>query len=637
LKNISPTTIDNISIYIIEKLPDIVPSFEGLVISLVPEVSYQLSKIGVAYSIPEDFLPMQELYSEMTVYIELFDEWLNGLDESLLQHFKKLKLLNVKPARLYGYWLGWIVGSYVTNSLFIKTILEKTKPSKVIYFRPEERSKPTGIDIWKEKETIPSILIPVICKNKDIELQEVIVEDVISKKEGKFRTNISRLETFKNVCNWSSRGTQSCGNLTIYQSVIRLLRTARNDLRRGVYKIYKLMKLLSNNILGIVLKKNAILSLHYGGWEIEEILKSARRAGYQVRYISKKSFNESVGCDINLINEIDLNMKLFNDFVGFDLSEVLKKKVKYFIEEIVPKLEIAVPKYQEVFIKKRISIVLGYSKSTFAEHSIIAAAVASTSTLAVLFSHGWNALYSPFKDSLSEGPCDLYLTFDKEMKEYHSVSVFKNKDVIVEKSPLWVNKRTNIRGNRKTHRPHNRPLVLYIPTLFIGDLARPDLFFYSSCWYFEHQMKLLQYFATEKEFYFIWKGFPQAETTRNPIPDVIKENGYDNIEFSSGQLVDYIISADYSIIDFPSTPLYEAVASGLPALALCHESFRIRNTAKALFGDILAQFSTTEESIGKISDFLRSNPERFVVNIDVPEDIDFEVIERHAKNKCHVG
>ena len=48
----------------------------------------------------------------------------------------------------------------------------------------------------------------------------------------------------------------------------------------------------------------------------------------------------------------DLNMKLFNTFVGFDLSDVLKDKVKYFIEEIVPKLEVAIPKYQELFIKK---------------------------------------------------------------------------------------------------------------------------------------------------------------------------------------------------------------------------------------------------------------------------------------------
>jgi len=149
-------------------------------------------------------------------------------------------------------------------------------------------------------------------------------------------------------------------------------------------------------------------------------------------------------------------------------------------------------------------------------------------------------------------------------------------------------------------------------------------------------MKLLRYFATERDFYFIWKGLPQAELIRNPIPDVIKENGYDNIEFSSGQLLDYIVSADYSIVDYPSTPLYEVVASGLPALALCHESFRIRDSAKALFGDILVQFSTTEEAVGKIGKYLRSNPDRFIANIDVPEDIDFEVIKRHAKNKCHV-
>ena len=173
-------------------------------------------------------------------------------------------------------------------------------------------------------------------------------------------------------------------------------------------------------------------------------------------------------------------------------------------------------------------------------------------------------------------------------------------------------------------------------TMFMGDLARLGRFSYPSCWYFEHQMKLLQYFATEKGFYFVWKALPQSETTRNPISDVIKENNYDNIEFSSGPILDYIVSADYSIIDYPSTPIYEVVASGVPALALYHESFRMRNSAKALFGDILAQFSTTEESIGKIGKFLRSNPDRFVLNIDVPEDKSFEIIERHAKNKCHV-
>ena len=316
------------------------------------------------------------------------------------------------------------------------------------------------------------------------------------------------------------------------------------------------------------------------------------------------------------------------------MSEVLKEKVQYFIEEIVPKLEIAVPHYQELFIKKRISIVLGYSKSTFAEHSIIAAAVSSTSTLAVLYAHGYEAFDSHFNNSLSEGSCDLYLTFIDELKEYFSGSVFKNSHVMVEKSPLWVKKYTNIRcerSARKITKQHEKPVVLYIPAFLNGDFLRLDAFYYTSCWYFEHQMKLLECFAREQDFYFVWKGLPQSEKINNPIPDVIKENGYDNIEFSSKKLDSCIMKAAYAILDYPSSALYEVAASGLPALALYHESFRIRNSAKALFGDILEQFSTTEEAIDKICEFLRSNPNGFVVNIDVPEDKGFEVIGRHVR------
>ena len=70
-----------------------------------------------------------------------------------------------------------------------------------------------------------------------------------------------------------------------------------------LYKYYKLIKIFPSNILNIIFRQNAILSLHYFGWGIDEILHSAGRVGYQLLYVKSESFNEAVGYDVNLINE----------------------------------------------------------------------------------------------------------------------------------------------------------------------------------------------------------------------------------------------------------------------------------------------------------------------------------------------
>ena len=71
-----------------------------------------------------------------------------------------------------------------------------------------------------------------------------------------------------------------------------------------------------------------------------------------------------------------------------------------------------------------------------------------------------------------------------------------------------------------------------------------------------------------------------------------------------------------ALLDYPSTAFYEAAVAKLPVMSLYNTNFmKIREGAKKIFGKSLQPFSTISEGIEKVGQFLRSNPDDFVVSL----------------------
>jgi len=165
----------------------------------------------------------------------------------------------------------------------------------------------------------------------------------------------------------------------------------------------------------------------------------------------------------------------------------------------------------------------------------------------------------------------------------------------------------------------HRQTVIYLPTFFFGNEGQYNDT-YSDTWYYKLQRAILEYLATRQDYYFIWKGLIESDKCWNPIPQWIQDRGFDNIGVETYRpFTKFLLTADKVICDLASTGFYEAVAAGVPTMALCYRAHRIREGAREVFGEMLRDFTTYDEAVEHIKNFLDNDPGLREVNIRTPD------------------
>jgi len=165
----------------------------------------------------------------------------------------------------------------------------------------------------------------------------------------------------------------------------------------------------------------------------------------------------------------------------------------------------------------------------------------------------------------------------------------------------------------------HRQRVIYLPTFLVGN-CRSLGPHYGDTWYYKLQQAILEYLATRQDYYFIWKGLVESDGSHNPIPQWIKDRGFDNIGIETHKpFQKFLMTADKVICDYPSTGFYEAAVAGVPAMALCYRAFSLRETAREVFGEMLQDFATYDEAVVHIKNFLDTNPGLLQINIIGPQ------------------
>jgi hypothetical protein len=81
-------------------------------------------------------------------------------------------------------------------------------------------------------------------------------------------------------------------------------------------------------------------------------------------------------------------------------------------------------------------------------------------------------------------------------------------------------------------------------------------------------------------------------------------------------------------VNYPSGALFEAAVSGIPVLCVCADYFRILKEAKIVFGKSLQQFSSIDDAISIIKNFLYSEPSEYIVNIPLSNENFIDVFKK---------
>ncbi len=159
---------------------------------------------------------------------------------------------------------------------------------------------------------------------------------------------------------------------------------------------------------------------------------------------------------------------------------------------------------------------------------------------------------------------------------------------------------------RRQHRKaqgRQRP-ICYLPTMATGDATLLVGCGFDDTWYFRWQLALLQTMGEHPNIPFVWKAVPPSSlATSDPLVALIA--AVPNVRYEIAPFTTLAHDVAALITDFSSTGLYEALAIGLPVLAISFTRFEdIRPRARQALGTVLQSCDDIPEGQGAVRRFL---------------------------------
>lgn len=589
------------------------------VIALTPSACYELDKTNIKYSILEDYYGQTEILKDEDNYFTSQLIWFDELDKFLFHIFPTARKMKLKLARRYYLFLKTMVDPIIIRSKTLSGFIEKMKPASIVYVSNEWKEDATDSTLrFRGDESLFSRLIPIICSKYSVPFSRVDTKgggsiknypiNPIGKLKGKFRTN----QYVKNMWLFYKYSTGA----GIISNLFRRKDTLNIFLLKPGYG--------SEGLIKDSIKCGYRVFLKSG----EKILKCSPLYISQHCRIKKNNnyakFEPEFEGNWRKIKEYLNNQTKILDWVNqnceVDVSTIILPRLEYFIGIICPRVLSLIDGYVQFYNDNNINFVITPHQAVPDDFAAISATKYSKTTKSVCIQHG-NDVFAGKRCYISElWPYDIYFATDEEMAKYYKKRFNLYNDCMPQIIPSFsyrFNKVVNINQKKKLRvkKGKNKTLI-YVPTILGWDCTRLSGSRYEDVWYYRWQCALLKLFASRKDFHFIWKGIPAANTIYDPIPNIINDRRYKNIRYATESFVKWIKRADLVLLDFPSTALYEAAVARLPVMSLYHTSFiTVRESAAKLFGNSLQPFSNIREGLDKVAEFLNSNPDEFVASI----------------------
>jgi len=604
--------------YLVEAYsPDLKFKCDDIIIALTPLVSYELDKAGIKYSILEDYYDEGKFLNEEEDYFNDQLDWFDKFDNFLFNIYPEAKDKNLKLATNYYFYIKSMVDSIIMRCKVIDIFVNRLKPNSIIYISnswKEDAINPNNHPLqFRKSQSLFSRLIPLFCEKYDINFRRIIL------KEGLDPNNINSGSGYGNI---PSR----------IKNIVKDSKYVRN-----LWYFYKTFCI--NNIFykSVSNYRYNILFLKTPGF-VKDIIKEAQREGYSIYYkrgsnIIKQSFPyhkvvESIYPDVissskqdikNLLKEINKTdiINWLNNYCKIDVTNIILPRVQYFINNWCPQIISLVDKYINFYDENNIDLVITPHMVLIDEFAAIIATGYNKKTKSACLQHGDSVFDLKIWDSGEYLPYNIYFTTNYENEQYIKYRIelrnlntkvfqYSNRYKILPKI-YNLKKRKRIQINQK--------ILVYVPIMYQWDNTVWTESRVPDTWYYSWHKELINYFSSREDFNFIWKGIPDSNEIYDPIPNLINDRGYKNIQYVTEPFVEWIKKADLVLLDYPSTALYEAALSGLPVMSLYFPFNVVRESALKLFGKSLEPFNNFDEGITKIDEFLNSNPDEFIVSI----------------------
>lgn len=611
------------------------------VVALTPKACYQLDKAGIGYSIIDDYYTMEEMLASEDEHYAFQISWLHAFDQLLWQSIPELKEIDLKPASLYyPYIKAYILDPLYIRCYAVSAAIKAIQPKELIFVLDEPKPSSLNITLEDKSQNLYSKVVSLVCKRNGIEFITISVESQKTDEVKSIRNDVTVLNKVKRTLNSSSL------TIRVPQTSYQRIRFVKSYLRRRQSRKTSGSQKLS--IIAIRSKANI--------WP--DVLTDILRHGHncyllrdndvlQLSLLREKRFRD-MGIDsidgtdetgnvwqqtADLLDESDLITQLC-EWCQLNVFDIALPKLKFFITDICPEISKYYKSFLSLFHDERYDLVISSFMMGPVDHAALAAANHEGLTT-VHLDHGCDAYSVKFRTIHAFENFSVFISPSKEIKESWQ-EWCKKKDIQSDHfcSPHQFSsiERTRQLRTRQIHPTNKRQRIIYLNGFFTGDSRlRMERNFRPDTWYFRFQRLLVDYFATKTEYTFVWKGLPQSDKNFNPIPNFIADNEFDNIEIATNPFVEHLLSADRVICDRPSTGFYQSIIAGIPTMSLYWGSHAIRPSAIEQFGNTLKPFTDITEAKQHIDEFLNSDPELYVANIELGESSILDILEEVAR------
>jgi len=589
------------------------------ILSLDPRVSYFFNENDIKYHILEDFYDENDLICKEEEYFTEQLEYFIGFDEFLKGNISYCKIHNIPLSSANYLRLKYLIDTVVVSSYILSCIFEKRPDIREVIYVHKMYEDDSKCSIYTFVSDIPKNrkvfcdLLQLFCEKYNIKFTEQLLhkEDALPKE--------STLQS-------------SVFNTVLKNSFIKPWIKAIYTL----IKYKKSRKLLSSDSFP---KNLNFFFMHAGSLEIDypitELIRNKAhiylkegdkiiredmfvRHSYSCSQL-EKSFIEKMQLECRQCASALERLALIswiNNKCQSDVSSVVLPFLKHFVSEDCFYILSDTERMLRFYKQYKIDYVFARANTDRNSIGAIIAARYGKGAKSVCIQHACFAHRLEAVALMDTETYDYTLTTDPIAQKYYEYFL-KNKY------------RTNCRPIESAHYLRNvkrfcskstnkgkREKVLYVVRTFVDRLRCLNNMNYPLTWYYEFLRRLVDYFAQEKGFDFVYKHVPGQIWAENSIVKYVLKEGYENFSVYNKDFLESLKFADKVIVDYPSTTaLFEAAAAGKPILCICADYFRILKQSRDIYGKSLKQFSSIEDAISVIREFLYADPKEYIVEI----------------------
>ncbi|MDD5085019.1 MAG: hypothetical protein PHE61_03115 [Candidatus Omnitrophica bacterium] len=582
------------------------------VISLFPDVSYRLDKRGIRYSLLEYYYDERDLWADEKRYFSEQLDWFKNFDDFLKHHISYCRKHSIPLASANYLRIKYLVDAVLVECFILSRFFEKNSELEdivYVYNCGTTREEHSVFDLKYNHKKVFGELLRLFCEKHNIhfserftERTEIITEDTPNegflavlydhflKPHFKKILTVVRYDKFRKFL---SQSDEMPGLPVLF------LQGGSDDVD------YPLKSLVKNGARVYVREHDRIVR---EDTFIRSLVNTGRLEGGFINTLKE----ECDACADNFRQDSSL-IAWVNNKCSIDVSSVVIPFFKYFIAHDCFHILLDAERMYRFYRQQHVKYVFSRESANRGAIGSLIAAKYMGAAQSICLQHASFALDAGIVVMFESEVYNYNLTRDNITESYFK-EMLKNKYSVgcnILQSPHYLRNVTKKYLRRK--KKAAREKIMYVEKKFADRLRCINNITYPLVWYYEFQKKLIDYFAKESGFDFIYKHSKWQTWAENSILKYIDDMRCKRIRKFSGSFLRALTLADRVITDIPSGALFEAAIVGKPILCLCPDYFRVSEEGKRIFGKSLRQFSSINDAISIIKEFLNSDPSDYIV------------------------